>query len=69
MGIEHLLLIKHEKEKQLLVHFKDINGKEVSINKLQYTMFEKEKLINLQTEELNGKRRSGQLCSKNAKSS
>lgn len=50
--IEHLLLIQHETEKQLLVHLKDIDGKEVSIKKLQDTVLEKEKLINLQTEEL-----------------
>lgn len=50
--IERLLLIQHETEKQLLVHTKEIDGKEVSIKKLQDTVLEKEKLLNLQNEEL-----------------
>lgn len=50
--IERLQLIQHEIEKQLLVHMKEIDGKEISIKKLQDAMLEKDKLSNLQSEEL-----------------
>lgn len=50
--IERLRLIQHEREKQLLVHMKEIDGKEISIKKLQDAVLEKDKLSNIQSEEL-----------------